>query len=73
MVALTTSLVDRIRSNQFIWGVRIFQAIFAFSILGICASNAAGWANLGCSTPSRLGYHLAAVGNPFFIYFLDSI
>ena len=66
MVALTPTLIDRIRSNRFIWSVRFLQGIFAIAILGICASNASTWAEIGCSTPSRLAYHIAAVGNPFF-------
>ncbi|KIM99538.1 hypothetical protein OIDMADRAFT_55458 [Oidiodendron maius Zn] len=60
MVALTPTLIDRIRSNRFIWSVRFLQGIFAIAVLGICASNASMWADIGCSTPSRLAYHIAA-------------
>ena len=40
MVTFTSTPIEHIRSNHFLWVVRFLQGIFAIAILGICASPA---------------------------------
>lgn len=50
------------RTNEYFWGLRILQVIFAVTILAVCASDISSWTSIGCSTPAGLDFNMAVVG-----------
>jgi len=70
----TMSTKRSLRSNTFLWYMRIIQAIGAVLVLGITASNAADWHSWKCSLPTRLTENLAiaSITLPVLIYFIIS-
>jgi hypothetical protein len=60
-----------LRSNSFLWYMRIVQAIMAAIVLGITGSNASDWHSWKCSLPSRLSYNIACVRHVLFRCFLS--
>ena len=55
-----------LRTDRFIWYVRLIQALFVLVVLGIAAQSSLIWVNdVGCSTPQRLAWNIACVSFPF--------
>lgn len=53
-----------LRSNGYIWTVRILQAIFAIIVLSNDAHVASGWNGIGCTTPENISYIITIVCLP---------
>jgi len=70
----TMSTQRPLRSNSFIWYMRIVQAIAVAAVLGITGSNASDWHGWHCHLPSRLAYNIvcASVTLPVVIYLITS-
>jgi hypothetical protein len=55
-----------LRTDRFIWYVRLIQTLFVLVILGVAAQSSLAWVNdAGCSTPQRLALNIACVSFPF--------
>jgi hypothetical protein len=63
-----------LRSNSFLWYMRIVQAVAATIVLAITGSNASNWHSWKCSLPSRLSYNIvcASITLPVIIYLITS-
>jgi hypothetical protein len=57
----TMSTLRPLRSNSFLWYMRIVQAVAATIVLAITGSNASNWHSWKCSLPSRLSYNIVCV------------
>jgi hypothetical protein len=58
--------ISSLRTDRFIWYVRLIQALFVLVVLGIAAQSSLVWVNdVGCSTPQRLALNIACVSFPF--------
>lgn len=50
-----------LRKQPILWALRFVQAVVAIIALGITGSQAAVWHDIGCGTPAKVGYNIAAV------------
>jgi len=66
----TLSTRRPLRSNSFLWYMRIVQALMAAVVIGITGSNASDWHSWKCNLPSRLTYNIACVRRALFDCFL---
>lgn len=66
----TLSTRRPLRSNSFLWYMRIVQALMAAVVIGITGSNASDWHSWKCSLPSRLTYNIVCVRRALFGCFL---
>lgn len=52
---------DASRPWVFIWPIRLVQWVFALIALGLAASDASDWGDIGCHSPARLNLNIAVV------------
>ena len=70
MATTTPSL----RTDRFIWYVRLIQALFVLVVLGITSQSSLIWVNdVGCSTPQPLAWNIACVSFSLFSFTIQSI
>jgi len=62
----TISTPRPLRSNSFLWYMRIVQALMAAVVIGITGSNASNWHSWKCHLPSRLTYNITCVSRVLF-------
>ena len=63
-MAETKSVCSSLRSNPWLWALRVAQLLISVAVLALAAVNAQDYTRAGCTVPTRLQYSIAAVSSP---------
>ena len=60
-IAMASSGSSLLRSDAFLWYMRIGQLLVALIVLGIAGNNVSLWHDWDCAAPSNLSFNVACV------------